>query len=158
MSAERVKKLCDDITSARNEVLSIVESLSPEQFARPTVNDGWSVREVMIHLATIPARNMDMWSHAIAGKDWTGEKKVDDFSRKQIELRKDTPDADIVKEYRQATDEQIAFLQTMDPAMMDREWDHPAASLGRTTLEKMAIAGPPHHRKHGAEIKAAVAG
>lgn len=158
MSAERVKRLCDDIASARDEVLAVVESLTPEQFAKPTVNEGWSVKEVLIHLATIPARNVDMWEHAIAEKAWSKEPKVDDYSRKQVEARKGTPGAAIVAEYRQAMADQIAFLQNMDPALMDKEWDHPAASIGHCTLEHMASAGPRHHRKHAAEIQAAIAG
>ena len=46
----------------------------------------------------------------------------------------------------------------LTPADLDREWDHPAASIGRTTLEKMASVGPRHHRQHGEEIRAATTG
>jgi uncharacterized damage-inducible protein DinB len=155
MSSDRVQHLCDEIRAAREEVLGIVSGLAPEQFDRSTVNEGWTVRDTLSHLATIPLRNMDMWRCVLDGQPWTAEKSVDDFSRKRVEERRGLPGQAVVDEYRRTTDEQIAFLSKLSDADLDREWDHPAASIGRTTLETMILAGPRHHRKHGAEIQAA---
>ena len=140
-----------------DEVLAIVSGLTPDQFERPTVNTGWSVKDTLAHLATIPLRNVDMWRHALEGRAWTGEASVDDYSLKRVTERRSWSGQQVVDEYRQTMTDQIAFLQQLNPADADCEWDHPAASLGRTTLLKMASGGPPHHRKHGSEIRAATA-
>jgi Mycothiol maleylpyruvate isomerase N-terminal domain len=156
MSSERVQRLSQEIAEARDYVLGIVSGLTPEQFERPTINEGWSVKDVMCHLSTIPMRNIEMWKHALEDRAWTGEAKVDDFSARMVEERKGWTGQQIVDEYKQGTADQIAFLGNLSDADLDKEWDHPAASIGRASLASIAGSGPRHHRKHADEIKAAV--
>lgn len=155
MANERTQALCAEMRESSDYTLGIVSGLTDEQWAKPTVNTGWSAKDTMVHLATIPLRNVDMWQHAMEGKPWTGEKSVDEFSAKKVKEWASWTGQQVVDEYKKNVAAAIAFLEKIGDKGLDQEWDHPAASIGRATIEGMANAGPRHHRKHADEIKAA---
>jgi uncharacterized protein (TIGR03083 family) len=157
MSDPRVTSLIDDIRAVQDEVLSVAATLTPEQWAKPSINPGWSAQDVFVHIATIPIRNLDMWHHVMEGREWTGVKSVIPWNEEMVAARRGKPASEIVEEYKTNTAALIDFLENAPPGALDKEWDHPAASIGHTTLEEMAKAGPPHHRKHLKEIKDAAA-
>ncbi|MFN8636132.1 MAG: maleylpyruvate isomerase N-terminal domain-containing protein [Chloroflexota bacterium] len=152
MTDARVTRLCNDIRAAQDEVMAVVTTLTPEQLAKPSINPGWSAQDVLVHIATIPLRNLEMWHCVMEGREWTGLKSVIPWNEEMVAARRGKPASDIIAEYKKNVGALLDFLEHAPEGALDKEWDHPAASIGHTTLEVMANAGPRHHRKHLAEI------
>ena len=153
--SDRKRQLQDEITAARAEVLGVVSALGPEQFDRPTTNEGWSVRDTLAHLSSIEARLRAMWQHALDGRPWpANDASVDAYNERCVaERRSWTPQA-IVAELEQSGRETASFLDRLAPEDLDRQWEHPVR--GTVTLETLAQIIPRHLRAHGEELQAAL--
>ena len=54
--SDRVQQMQEETAAARDAVLALVDGLSAADFDRPTVNEGWSVKDTLAHLGSIEAR------------------------------------------------------------------------------------------------------
>lgn len=153
--SDQKRLLQDEITVARGEVLGLVSCLGPEQFDRPTANEGWSVKDVLAHLASIEARLRSMWQHALEGRAWPADdSSVDAYNERCVaERRSWTPQA-IVGELEQNGRETGSFLERLAPEDLDRAWDHP--TRGSVTIEALVRIVPRHLRAHAEELQAAL--
>jgi uncharacterized protein (TIGR03083 family) len=152
---ERAKKLLDETAAARNEVLSLATSLTAEQLDRPTTNEGWSIKDILAHLASTEARQRLIVRTVLDGGTWVaGEEDRDDYNARAVaERRTWTPDA-IITELRETGRETASLVERLAVEELDREWDHPI--FGRMTIERTAQITARHLQRHAEEIRMAL--
>ena len=155
MVTNRGQQLGDSAAEARNAVLALVDGLDAETFARPTANEGWSVKDTLAHLASIEARVRLMIQIVLEGGVWTGTRiDLDAYNARCVDERRAWTPAAVVAELRetgQATSELFARLTT---EQLDHEWQHPI--FGTMTIERTAGIVRGHLRGHTEELRAAL--
>ena len=153
--SDRVQQLQDEAVAARDAVLALVEGLSAEQFDRPTVNEGWSVKDTLAHLASIEARVRLMLKTALDGETWSATRAdLDAYNARCVaERRSWTADA-VIAELRETGQETARLLARLPPEELDREWQHPI--FGPRTIEWIARISAMHLQSHVKELRAAL--
>jgi uncharacterized protein (TIGR03083 family) len=153
--ADRTREIVDELRAARAEVLDLVGPLSPAQFDRLTSNEGWSVKDTLAHLSSIEARLRTTMQHAVEGRAWPDDApNIDTYNARSVDERRSWTAEAIVAELRQTGPETEAAIDRLNPADLDREWDHPVR--GRVTVEALARIAARHLRSHATEIAAAL--
>ena len=155
--SDRKQQLHDAITAARGEALEAVSGLGPEQLARPTTNEGWSVKDILAHLSSIEARLRSMCQHGLDGRQWPAEDgDVNAYNARCMAERRAWSGPALVAELEQSGKESLSMLERLAPEDLDRTFDHP--TRGPVTIETLLWIIPRHTQAHSGEIKAALAG
>jgi hypothetical protein len=151
---DRGQQLHAEAAAARDAVLALVAGVSPERLDRPTVNDGWSARDTLAHLASIEARVRLMVQTVLDGGVWSGDRvDLDAYNARCVSERRSwTPEA-VIAELQQTGRESATLFGRLTPEDLDREWQHPI--LGPMTIEQTAGIIARHLRSHAEELRAA---
>ena len=133
-------KLLADLRADAVSVPALLRALKPEQLERGAYEQGWTVRDLVAHLASIewtyprlleraaqppatepPAESSDSGGPGEAGSG------MDRYNARQVEKRRETPMVDLIAEFsanRQATIDAVAAA---DPALLRRRSSRTAA-------------------------------
>src|SRR3982074_1078193 len=52
MPQERIAAIRDDLVDAQHDLLEVLDRVGPDDWLRPSPNEGWTVRDLLIHLTT----------------------------------------------------------------------------------------------------------
>jgi uncharacterized protein (TIGR03083 family) len=151
--SDRKQSIRDDLVAARKEVLELVSVLTPEQFERPTANEGWSAKDTLAHLSSVDARMRSMWQHALDGQPWpAADADINVYNDRCVAERRSWPPERVIAELEQTGEETLAFFDRLAPEDLDKPFVHP--TRGKVTLEELMVIAR-HLRRHGEEIRAA---
>jgi uncharacterized protein (TIGR03083 family) len=152
---DRRQQLLDEAADARGAVLALVEGLSQADFARPTANAGWSVKDEIAHLASIEARIRLMLAAVLSGRAWSADRaELDAFNAGCVEERRTWTAEAVIAELRTTGQETATLLAQLTPEQLDQQWDHPI--FGPMTVERTAGIIARHLRSHAEELRAAL--
>ncbi len=154
---DRRQELHGAITAARSDALEAVSGLGPDQLARTTANEGWSVKDVLAHLSSIEARLRSMCEYGLDGRQWPADDgDVNAYNARCVAERRSWSGPALVAELEQSGGESLGLLERLAPEDLDRTFNHP--TRGMVTIETLMWIIPRHLRAHTEEIKAALAG
>jgi hypothetical protein len=152
--ANRKQALLAELRGAHADALALIERLTPEQLTRP-VNEGWSVRDLLAHLASIDTRLRAMWQHALDGGDGpVPGPSLDDFNAACVAERRRWTVSQLKIELQDQAEATRGFVEHLPPEALDQRWTHPVR--GEVTVESLLWIAPRHLREHLAEITTAV--
>jgi uncharacterized damage-inducible protein DinB len=110
--------LAGQLQDARERLLASFDGLTDEEMAQPGVVGGWSVRDVLAHLAGWDRGYIEMFRamlagerHAILDMDEGGNEA---FNRENLTARSSAALDDVMKELTASRDELIELLRTID--------------------------------------------
>ena len=144
MSAERVPtkaELLDALRASRDEVVSTVRGLSPQQLEEGRYENGWNGRQILAHLASIEwtyprlidiARAEPTTETAPAGNDLptrTMRGGNDAYNERQVAKRAHLSPADLLAEFERNRAATIAAVEAADDSLLAR----PIRSAGGVT-------------------------
>ena len=153
--ADRKQELIDSVEAARSEVLGPLAGLRPDQWERPSANQGWSAKDTLAHLSSIESRLRIMLQMVLDGGTWPADAPdINTYNNQCVAERRAWPAVQVVEELRRSGDETRRFLERLEPEDLDRRWTHP--TRGEVTLAALVEIIAPHLRTHGEEIRAAV--
>src|SRR5689334_6666297 len=52
MSPDRKSAIRDDLRAAQQGLLSVLDRVGPDDWPRPSPNEGWTIRDLLVHLTT----------------------------------------------------------------------------------------------------------
>jgi nicotinate-nucleotide adenylyltransferase len=85
-------ELCREEDSAWQELMGVLESLTPEEMERPGYfPEGWSVKDLMAHIASWQAEAGAVLEQIRWGTRYDGRVNVDEMNRRFYEANKDLP-------------------------------------------------------------------
>lgn len=143
------------IEEARAELLRFVGSLTPAQLGRETPCEGWTVKDLLAHLAASEASLVASSRRALAGNPARPPGyDVDRNNAEQVASRRDTPLADLEREMRRNRHETLALLAGLRDAQLDMPLEGTGGVMRNVAWRLQRIGE--HEREHLEHLRAAL--
>lgn len=132
----------------------------------PTCEDGWTVKQVFAHLASMgasPSFFVAMAQRASSGSGGGvdagigGGFDIDAFNKQQVEMRQDRALGELVDEFRKGHGSGVAMLKSLPDDLLNKKMPDPFRGGMSTTLEMIQGSCGEHEAEHMNEIEAALA-
>jgi len=139
------------LAEAWQALASAVDSFSDAELEQPGVVEGWSVKDLLGHIAfwaQEAARNLRLVAAGKAGevRRPEGDKAVDEWNERERRLRQDRPLSDMREEWLESFQEAMQALAAFPSDKLQEELG------GRTVLELFAEDTYDHYREHLAQL------
>lgn len=159
MSDTKKEEIREALTSARQDLLSLLGRLGEWQWAAPVFTheeeDGWSVADVLRHLTSAERGMTATMKHIREG----GEGVPPDFdlnrwNARTVDKAKDRMPAELLAEMEKNQERLLQFIDSLAPEDWTRQGRH--ASLRIMSIEEIARLIADHERRHTADIREAL--
>ncbi len=133
-------------------------NLSEADLARQVYDDGWTVKDVFAHLASMgmsPAFFIGMAQRAGEGGGGGGMGagfNVNAFNKQQVEARKDKTVFELVAEFRQGHEKGVEMIGAMPDDVLQKKMPNPFVGGMSTTLEMIQGSCGDHEAEHLMDI------
>jgi len=142
----------------------VAARLSEKDVACPVCENGWSVKQVFAHLASMgasPSFFIGMAQRAASGGGGGGGMgpgfDIDAFNKQQVELRKDRSMAELLAEYRQGREQGIQVMESTPDEVLSKEiWNFQEGTS--PVLEVIQRGAAEHDMGHLDEVESALRG
>lgn len=149
------EQLHQRLLDSHNAILEVIDLLSEAQAVDANANPGWTVRDLVAHLAAaeighcrVIRRLLAGQSTAIPGFD------LDAHNNAEVDARQQRTFAELLAEYKANRAATLALLDTVGDEDWDRGGPHPGGF--ETTVEGTFRVISIHEKRHLREIKAAL--
>lgn len=152
---DRKTRLKYKMGEARQELVTLLESLTPAQMELPTNNEGWTVYDVACHIAgaeggmeVIAQRMLAQEPSMVPGFD------IDRYNAGNIKRRRGKTVPELVEELNNSRVRMLAILDKTSDSQLDLPGQHP--TYGDTTLYNLFVIIYRHERIHTEDIRQAI--
>ena len=142
----------------------IAARLGEKDLACPVCENGWSVKQVFAHLASMgasPSFFIGIAQRAASeegGGGGGGGFDIDAFNKQQVEMRKDKSMAELLAEFRQGHEAGIALINSTADEVLNKEMPNPFAGGMSTALGMIKGSCAEHEGEHLDEVEAVLRG
>ena len=142
----------------------IAARLGEKDLACPVCENGWSLKQVFAHLASMgasPSFFIGMAQRAASGAGGGGGGggfDIDAFNKQQVELRKDRSMAELLAEFRQGHEAGIAMINSTPDDLLGKQLPDPFRGGMSTPLEMIQNSCSGHEGTHLDEVEAVLKG
>ncbi len=152
---DRKQTILEELASARESLVQLARGLSEEDLARPTENEGWTVRDTLAHTVSSEAGLRATVQRILGGqKTATPGFDLAAHNAKQIEKRKAMTVEDLLAKMVTSREETWRLLEQISPEQLG---ERGCLSSGReATVEEVLTRIAHHEEEHGAQISRAV--
>lgn len=158
VSNEVYEQLKMDLASSGQELLALLQSLQPAQLAQPTTNPGWTVGQIISHLASVDSGMAFIAKQALAQPEehraLMSSFDATAHNAGQVLKRADKSLAELIEEIQTNRTRLISLVTKLSPADLATLCIHPA--LGEISLYTMFAYICNHETAHANEIRQAV--
>jgi hypothetical protein len=153
---QRREKLRQRLNDSRRDLLAAVEGIGPAEAVAPTANAGWSVCDVLAHLAGAELGHQQVIRALLAGAspDTSGF-DLDAFNAADVAARRNASLLELLDELATNRSATLALLDTIGSDDWDRAGYHPGGF--DTTVEGTFRIIAIHEKRHVKDIRAALA-
>jgi uncharacterized protein (TIGR03083 family) len=140
-----------ELVEAWQALASAVDSFSDVELEQPGVVEGWSVKDLLGHIAfwaQEAARNLRLIGGGKANevRSPSSDRDVDEWNERERRLRQGRPLPDIREEWLESFQEAMQALAAFPSQKLQEEFE------GRTVLELFAVDTYDHYREHLAQL------
>lgn len=154
---ERKLKLSDRLMQSRQDLLASMAGVAPEGLAQRAVNDGWSVQDVLAHLAAAERGHQQVIAALLAGQESHQPGfDLDAFNAAEVGARRDMTPQAILDELDASRAASLVLLEEIGPDDWERSGYHPGGFA--TTVEGGFRVIAIHEKRHAREIRIALSG
>jgi len=140
----------------------VAAQLGDKDLVCPVCENGWSVKEVFAHLASMGGSPMFFIAMAqrpaSGGGGGGGGFDVDAFNKQQVEMRKDKAMAELLAEFRQGHEAGIALINSTPDDVLNKQMPDPFRGGMSTALDMIQGSGAEHEAGHLDEVEAVLRG
>ncbi len=152
---ERKIKLSERLTQSRQDLLASLAGLPSDELAQHAVNDGWSVQDVVAHLASAERGHQQVIAALLAGQDTQQPGfDLDTFNETEVGARRGMTTEAVFDELASSRAGTLALLDTVGPDDWERSGYHPGGF--DTTVEGGFRVIAIHEKRHAREIRTAL--
>lgn len=150
----RKEKLSSRLAQSRQDLLDTIDGLPLDELAR-AANDGWSVQDVLAHLASAERGHQQVIAGLLAGQDTHQPGfDLDAFNETEVGARRGMTTEAIFDELASSRAATLALLDTIGPDDWERSGYHPGGF--DTTVEGGFRVIAIHEKRHAREIRTAL--
>ncbi|HEX2913077.1 MAG TPA: DinB family protein [Chloroflexia bacterium] len=155
---DRRTRLKYKMAEARQELVSTLQALTPEQLSLPTRNEGWNVGQVAAHICAAEG-GMEPIAHRILSQEPNQRENaasfdLNRFNNGMIKRRVDKTIPELIEELNTSRARMLEIIDRVSDEELDLPGYHPAA--GDITLYGLFVVIYRHERDHAEDIRKAV--
>ena len=157
------QEVADSLRAVVERAEKVAARLGENDLACPVCENGWSVKQVFAHLASLgasPAFFIQMAQQAASGGGGGGMGPgfdIDAFNAQQVELRKERSMTELLAEYRQGREQGIQVMESTPDEVLSKEiWNFQEGTS--PVLEVIQRGAAEHDMGHLDEVEAALRG
>jgi hypothetical protein len=154
---ERKHLIHDHLIRTREATLELVGQMDSADWERPvqTAEGGWTVKQMMLHLATSESGQIKLGQAIAAGQPTVPDDfDLNRYNRRQIEKNQDKQPPEILFSIAESQQKLLAFLDTVTAEDLQKRGKHGRGDV--ISLEQLFYRIGEHEAEHMAEIKQAV--
>lgn len=143
--------LIGDLRSARDDLLVLLDSVSPESMTTSGLLGEWSGRELLAHLGYWAGRATEAIHQVELGVVEEGEEEeagIDAVNETVARIARATDLATVRRREAASFEALVERLSSLDPAMLET-----VLPDGTTLEETVRVDGPDHYRGHADELR-----
>ena len=154
MPHDRKDALRRDLADAQRALLDALDQVGPDDWLRPSPNDGWTVRDLLTHLTTAESGFVPALRRMAAGQGGVpADFDPNRWNASQLRRRGDPPPDQLRAELESAHSEMLALLDSLADAALDNRGNLSSGREGSTGDNFRLVAD--HKRSHTQDIRAA---
>ena len=155
MPQDRNAAIRQDLVDAQHDLLEVLDRVGPDDWLRPSPNEGWTVRDLLIHLTTSESGFVGTLRRMAAGEGGVpADFDPNRWNAGQIRRRGEMPTEELRPELEGAHRDMLALLEGLDDAALDQR-GHMSSGIDGTAEDNFRLVAT-HKRGHTNDIRAAL--
>ncbi|MGI9148806.1 MAG: DinB family protein [Chloroflexota bacterium] len=157
MLPDRKAAIREDLVEAQRGLLDMLDRVGSDDWQRRAPsNEGWMIRDVLVHLTASESGFVPTLRRMSAGDGGvSSDFDPDRWNASQLRRRNEMPHQQLRAELESAHAQMLALLDTLDAAALDHRGHLSSGGEGSTEDNFRLVAS--HKRTHTADIQAALA-
>jgi uncharacterized protein (TIGR03083 family) len=156
MGSQRNSALRQQLGQAQRELLEVLDRVGADGWSRPSPNEGWTVRDLLTHLATSETGFVQTLRRMATGQGGVpADFDPNRWNAGQLRRRAERTPDELRAELERSFNEVLGVLETLDDAALDQRGYLSTGVQGSTEDNFRLVAS--HKRAHTDEIGAALA-
>jgi uncharacterized protein (TIGR03083 family) len=153
---DRKAAIREEIAAAQRELLDVLDRVGPDDWQRPSPNEGWTLRDLLTHLTTAESGFNSTLRRMAAGEGGVPpDFDPNRWNAGQLRRRAEVPVEQLRAELASAHREMLALLDSLDDVALDRR-GHMSNGRDGSTEDTFRLVGS-HKRNHTDDMRAALA-
>ena len=156
MPHDRKDAIRQDLVDAQRVLLDALDQVGAADWARPSPNEGWTVRDLLTHLTTSESGFVPTLRRMAAGEGGVPlDFDPNRWNAGQLRRRGDMPPEQLRAELESAHTDMLALLDSIDDTALGHRGHLSSGAEGSTEDNFRLVAS--HKRGHTSDIRAAFA-
>lgn len=152
---ERKDVLREELVSAQRDLINLLDRLGADDWARATPNEGWTIRDLLVHLSTAESGFVGTLRRMAAGEGGVpGDFDPNRWNASQLRRRADSSPEQLRSELEAAHVQMLALLDSLDEVALGQV-GHMSSGVDGTTEDNLRLVAS-HKREHTAHMRAAL--
>ena len=157
MAHDRKAAIRTELVNAQQALLDVLERVRPNDWSQPSRNEGWTVRDLLTHLATAETGFVPSLRRMAAGQGGVpADFDPNRWNAGQLRRCGDVAPEQLRSELEASHREMLALLDGVDDAALDHRGHLSSGKEGSTEDNFRLVAD--HKRAHTDDIRAALPG
>lgn len=156
MPHDRKTAIREELVGAQQGFLALLDGMAPTDWLRPSPNEGWTVRDLLIHVTTAEAGFVGTLRRMASGQGGVpADFDPNRWNAGQLRRRADASPEQLRSELEASHLEMLALLEGLDDAALDQS-GHLSSGLDGSTEDNFRLVAD-HKRRHTDDVRAALA-
>src|SRR6266566_10062037 len=119
MPSDRKTAIREDLVGAQSALTQVLDNVGPDDWLRPSPNEGWTVRDLLVHLTTSESGFVPTLKRMAAGEGGVpADFDPNRWNAGQLRRRAEMPTAQMRVELEEAHRDMLALLEGLDDAAL----------------------------------------
>jgi uncharacterized protein (TIGR03083 family) len=156
MPHDRNAAIRDDLVDAQRGLLEVLDQVGPDDWLRASPNEGWTVRDLLVHLTTSESGFVPTLRRMAAGEGGVpADFDPNRWNAGQLRRRSEIPTDQLRPELEAAHRDMLTLLDGLDDAALNQR-GHLSTGIDGSTEDNFRVVAA-HKRNHTDDIRAALA-
>jgi uncharacterized protein (TIGR03083 family) len=153
---DRKTALRQELVEAQQQLRETLDRIGPDDWSRPSPNEGWTVRDLLTHLSTAEVGFVPALRRISSGQGGVpADFDPNRWNASQLRRRGDADPAQLRDELERAHTEMLSLLDQLDDAALDQR-GYLSTGVEGTAEDNFRLVAS-HKRSHTADLRAALA-
>jgi uncharacterized protein (TIGR03083 family) len=154
--SDRQLAIRQDLLDAQCALLEVLDRVGPDDWLRPSPNEGWTVRDLLVHLTTAESGFVPALRRMSAGEGGVpADFDPNRWNAGQLRRRAEMANDQLRPELESAHHAMLALLDELDDAALDHR-GHMSSGVDGSAEDNFRLVAS-HKRTHTEDIRAALA-
>jgi uncharacterized protein (TIGR03083 family) len=143
------------LVGAQQQLIEVLDRVGPQDWSRPSRNEGWTVRDLLTHLTTSETGFVATLRRMAAGQGGVpADFDPNRWNAGQLRRRGDVAPEDLRSELQRSHAEMLSLLDDLDEVALDQR-GHMSSGVDGTTEDTFRLVAS-HKRGHTEDMRTAL--